>query len=55
MTVIYVYSLCNVHVNCLTRLQCFLQGDIGLTGPPGMPGAPVSEISDLFIYLFFDS
>lgn len=50
MTVIYVYSVCNVYVIYLTRLQCFLQGDIGLTGPPGIPGPLVSEI----FFFFFD-
>lgn len=47
LTVIYVYSLCYVHVIYLTRLQCFPQGDIGLPGPPGMLGPPVS------IFFFF--
>lgn len=44
MTVIYVYSLCNVYGIYLTLLQFSRQGDSGLTGPPGTPGPTVSEI-----------
>lgn len=33
-------------------LLCFLQGDIGLPGPPGIPGPPVSEIS-WFVFINF--
>lgn len=39
-TMIYVYSVfysCVIDLTCI----CFLQGDNGLTGPPGMLGPPV--------------
>lgn len=40
------------HVNRLTCLQCFLQGDMGLTGPPGIPGPPVSTIYSTVPFIY---
>lgn len=37
----FILILCIARLTCL---QCFLQGDMGLTGPPGIPGPPVSTI-----------
>lgn len=50
-----MYSLCYVYVIYLTWLQCFLQGDIGLTGPAGIPAPPVSEIFFFFSIIYTDS
>lgn len=45
VTVIYAFSLCVAYVICLTALKHLFQGDIGLSGPPGLAGPTVSEIS----------
>lgn len=44
MCLLSVCSLHYVYMVYLTWLRCFPQGDIGMTGPPGIPGPPVSEI-----------
>lgn len=46
--VLFFHVMYVIHLKCNI---CFLQGDSGLTGPPGIPGPPVSELY-LLIYLF---
>lgn len=55
LDLIHFNSLHCSHVNRLTCLQCFLQGDIGLTGPPGIPGPPVSTIYSTVPFIYTES